>query len=386
MRRRDIDDWSLARQMATRPDEPLFYRLQELYTYTMLDAHLQSQVLLRKSRVLGSAYELCSASGDIDEEASAALRRQPLVRQLIDYCLDSIYFGHSLVELLPQKDGTVQTILIDRRHVNPVGGIAQYDMASPEGISYRQTREYGRTLLEFVSPQPLGLLDMAVPHVLYKRFAQACWSEYCEICGIPIRYIKTNTQDPDLRQRYQQVLANQGSNLNALIDTDDEIGFITGNASDGSGYQNLIRLCTNEISLLISGAVLGQDTEFGSNSKEQTSAELSAQIVESDIYLVEQAMNATVLPALVLLGLVPQGLRFQFAQQEDTAQLFSQTMQAAAYFDIDPEWMRQKFGIEVTGPRQMGMGTLSLSGQSSLNNQSNLNNQSTQTSPYDPFF
>lgn len=382
MRRRDIDDWSLARQMATRPDEPIFYRLQELYSYVMLDAHLQSQVQLRKSRVLGSAYELATDKGDINEEASAALRSQPLVRQLIDYCLDSVYYGHSLVELQPQRGGTVQAVLIDRRHINPIGGIAQYDMASPEGILYRETREYGRTLLEFVSQQPLGLLDMAVPHVLYKRFAQACWSEYCEICGIPIRYIKTNTQDAELRERYEQVLANQGSNMNALIDTDDEIGFITGNSSDGSGYQNLIRLCTNEISLLVSGAVLGQDTEFGSNSKEQTSAELSAQIIESDIYLVEQAMNTTVLPALVALGIVPQGFRFQFSQQEDTSQLFSQAMQAAAYFDIDPEWMRQKFGIEVTGPRTMGMGSLSRNTQNNLITPNN----PIAPSPYDPFF
>ena len=31
-------------------------------------------------------------------------------------------------------------------------------------------------------------------------------------------------------------------------------------------------------------------------------------------------------------------------------------MQAAQYFDIDPEWVKEKFGIEVIGPRTIGGG------------------------------
>ena len=58
----------------------------------------------------------------------------------------------------------------------------------------------------------------------------------------------------------------------------------------------------------------------------------------------------------------------------------SETIQAAAFFDIDPKWMRQKFGIEVTGPRSMGGVGLSMSGRSSLSNPNN------PSDPYDPFF
>ena len=71
---------------------------------------------------------------------------------------------------------------------------------------------------------------------------------------------------------------------------------------------------------------------------------------------VEVAMNTVVLPALVALGLVPAGRRFKFQEQEDATQLFNQTMQAAQYFDIDPEWVKEKFGIEVTGPKSYGGG------------------------------
>ena len=104
------------------------------------------------------------------------------------------------------------------------------------------------------------MLDKAVPHALFKRFAQSCWSEFCEVCGMPPRVIKTNTQDPELRNQYLQMLSNYGSGANGVIDIDDEMLFVATNASNGEPYENLIRLCSNEISLLINGAVLGQDT------------------------------------------------------------------------------------------------------------------------------
>ncbi len=155
------------------------------------------------------------------------------------------------------------------------------------------------------------------------------------------------------------MLRNVGSGANYVIDTDDEIGFADTNSSNGETYQGLIRLCTNELSLLINGAVLGQDTEFGSNSKEKTSAHLNSQIVLSDMVLVENTMTNTVLPALANLGIVPQGLRFKYSEQEDTSELFQQTIQAAAFFDIDPAWVKDRFGIEVTGLRSMASEQLS---------------------------
>jgi hypothetical protein len=132
-------------------------------------------------------------------------------------------------------------------------------------------------------------------------------------------------------------------------------------------YRELIHLCTNELSLLINGAVLGQDTVNGSNAKEKTSSELSDNLSYADRVLVEQAFTNTVLPALARLGVVPEGLKLTFTAYEDTNALFEQTMQAAQYFDIDPEWVRQKFGIEVTGLRSFGNAALK------------------QNSPYDPF-
>lgn len=351
--RHDIESWRAAKLAATRTTDPRFARLQELYSHCMCDAHLSSQIQLRRSQTLAARFELVDSHGSIHEQATDAAQVSPVMGALIGHCIDSLFYGYSLVEIIPSRKGAEPACtLIDRRHVEPLAGRLLFDQHGSDGIDYRSLREYGSTVLEFIAPEGvIGLLDKAVPHVLYKRFAQACWSEYCEICGIPIRYIKSNTQDPDLRERYISMLQNQGSNLNALIDTDDEIGFISANSSNGDAYQQLIRLCTNELSLLISGAVMGQDTEFGSRGKEQASADLASLIAASDRLFVEQNMNRCVLPALAAMGVVPQGLAFRFATGEDLDTLFEQTMRAAQFFDVDPEWVKKKFGIEVTGLR-----------------------------------
>lgn len=348
--RRDIEDWHKALQLATRTDNPRFYLLQELYGYIVSDAHLSSQLQLRSSMSLNADYALHSQDGTIDEKATQQLIGSGTVRPLMQACLDSIFYGYTVAELAP--DGSVTTV--DRRHLDPTAGLLLIQQGDHDGIQYRLLPDYGRSILEFRSAG-LGILNQAVPHVLYKRFAQACWSEFCEVCGMPPRYIKTNTQDPELRERYRNMLSQMGTNANCLLDSDDELGFATVNASNGEPYQNLIRLCSDELSLLINGAVLGQDTKNGSNAKEQTSAELSYEVVLADHTMIEEAFNRQVLPALARLGLIPDGRRFAFKPQEDIKQLFDQTMRAAQYFEIDPEWVKAKFGIEVTGPRQMGM-------------------------------
>lgn len=363
--RKDIGDWTAAKSAALREEQPRYDRLMELYDYIMDDAHLSSQVQLRKSMPLGSEWELYDPeSGDIDEESSKRAANLPAVRQLINHILDSQFYGYSLVELQPHPGSAdpLEVKLIDRRHIDPVGGVVLIDTSDSSGISYRELKEYGKYLLEFRG-EGLGLLDKAVPHVLFKRFAQACWSEFCEVCGMPPRVIKTNTQDPELRAAYRNMLAEMGSGANGIIDTDDEMQFVNTNASNGEAYENLIRVCSNELSLLVNGAVLGQDTRYGSNSKEQTSADLNSKLIKADFDRVESAMNTQVLPALVALGYVRAGLFFRYRQQEDTAELFEQTMRAAAYFEIDPEWVREKFGIQVTGVKSPeGPGSLRAEG------------------------
>lgn len=341
-RRKDIADYQAAINQ-TLSQQPRWIKLQELYNSLMLDAHLTSQIELRRNKTLCQTFAL--RSGDKDIELSAELRN--LIYSAIGHVLDSVMYGYSLVELDPS---TLSLTLLDRRNIDPKNKLLYLNPLYGESLDYTTLREYNSTLFDFVS-SPLGLLSKAAPHVLFKRFAQSCWSEYCEIYGMPPRYIKTNTNDKELVEYYRDMLANIGSGASYVLDLDDDMGFASVTATGGDVYERLISLCKEELSLLICGAQVGQDTTYGSNAKEQSSQELLTSVVEQDQEFVQNCLNTKLLPALSALNLLPQDAVFSYPQQEDTNKLFDKTIKAAAYFDIDPKWFKNKFGIEVTAAK-----------------------------------
>lgn len=102
------------------------------------------------------------------------------------------------------------------------------------------------------------------------------------------------------------------------------------------------------MSLLISGAIIGQDTEHGNRSKEQASQTVLYDLVKSDLEMAETMWNNIIIPSLVRIGWLPSGLTFEFNSEEDIEQLFEFTAGLLPYKEIDNEWIKDKFGVEVT--------------------------------------
>ena len=74
----------------------------------------------------------------------------------------------------------------------------------------------------------------------------------------------------------------------------------------------------------------------------------------------EQHWNTTVIPGLVLLGIVSEGVSFGFDPTEDLTELWKMTTEAAAFLEIDPTWVKTKFGIQVIGAKKTEPAKLSL--------------------------
>jgi phage gp29-like protein len=349
--RKDIEDWRQALAANDSDYCPRTYLLQDLYDNVTDDALLTSQIQNRQEPVMSRRYELVDAGGNVNEKATATLQGLPVVQDLIKAMLDSELYGYTLLELVPERAGSVSLSVIPRQNVVPVEGRFYPDIYGNSFVQYRDIREYGRTILEFYSGHR-GLLNKTVPHVLFKKFAQSCWSELCEIYGIPPRFLKTDTQDPEMLARAEQLLKEMGSAAAMVIDSNEELNFATGVSTSGEVYQNLINLCNNEISMVISGAIIGQDTAHGNYSKEQANQDIQQRLIESDSRMVEAYFNTIVLPALSHIGAVAaDNLRFRFCASEDLADLWDKTVAVMPYYDIDPKWIKEKFGVEVTAKR-----------------------------------
>ena len=351
--RQDIAKWKTALQQADNILYPRRVRLQYLYKDIMLDALLSSQINNRHLNTISSPF--CLSKGDTEDEQSTALLASfTWFPELVSHILTSQLYGTTLIEFVSQPDGTLSPVLLPRQNIVPNMAMLLLDETDTSGIPYREVREYDTWVLEFGDPLDYGLLNKAVPHILFKRFAQSCWSELCEIYGIPPRVMKTNTQDATMLNRAEQMMQQMGAAAWFVIDETEEFEFAKGTDTNGDVYSNLIHFCNNEISLLISGAVIGQDTKNGNYSKEQVNMEQLLRLVNADKRYVEAYMNTVVLPALYRIGLLPDGLRFAYRPQENIQELYTRTIGFLQYMEVDPEWVRQKFGIEVTAIKATG--------------------------------
>lgn len=348
--RKDISDLQYARRLAMAAENPKQYLLQDIYTAIADDTHLTSQINNRKEQTIAASFEMITPEKKIDEKMTDALQELPFLQDLFGHILDSEYYGYSLVEL-SVEDNTQKIELIPRRNVVTDFGRFYPDTSVDNFIEYREVGEYKRWLLEF-NAEHLGMLNKAVPHVLFKKFAQSCWSELCEIYGIPPRVMKTDTRDPAMLNNAEAMMRDVGAAAWFIIDTTETFEFANAVNTNGDVYANLINLCNNENSMLVSGAVVGQDTKNGNESKEKVSMQITERLVQADKRMLEMYMNLLVVPALSRIGWIPATTsKFKFAAAEDTDKLFEMTVKIMPHKKVSDEWIKEKFGIEVAGDR-----------------------------------
>ncbi len=349
--RADVLTWKSALAMAENTDNPKLYPYYNLVKDMLLDAHTTSQIKNRKLKTLSANFSIKKANGETHTELTSQLQKSVWFGDIIGYILDSEYFGYTLIEFNRGDDNSVEVALIPRQNVIPQKGIVLKDYTDDRGLDYMNASEYGTWLLDFGKSGDLGLINQAIPHILFSRFAQSCWSELCEIYGIPPRVMKTNTRDRQAIARAEKMMTDMGAAAWFIIDETEQFEWATnGVPATGEVYDGLINRCENSISLLISGAIIGQDTKYGSRGKEMSSQDILQDLVDADQTMVEQYMNDKVLPALYAIGVLPEeGLSLVYDQVEDLGELWTRTKEILPYKEVPDDWIKEKFGIEVIG-------------------------------------
>lgn len=352
--RQDIKSWNNALNMARLAEHPQNYALQLIYDECDLDGLITAQWNNRKNQIFSASFSLKNASGDVDEEQTKILKKHPLYRKLSNAALDSIMFGYNVGEFKFKKvagEMKLRFDLIPRYNVVPQTGMFYPEYGDPSKfIKYREIPEFGIWVLEFNS-ENLGLMNKLVPMALLTRFTEASWSELGEIYGIPPRVMKTNTQDATMLKRAEAMMRDMGSAAWFIIDETEEFEFAKGVSTNGDVYNNLLKHCGAKICNMISGGMIGQDTQNGARAKDEVSMEMLWLLVQSDMAMLEEEWNETIIPALVKHGVLPEGLSFEFDETEDIAQLWKFVQGLLPFFDIDPEWIKDKFGIEIIGAK-----------------------------------
>lgn len=351
----DIRQWNQALLLSENPDEPKNYAIQNIWTRVMDDGLLSSQIENRQTKMFSLDWNLKNEKGDIDEVQTTKLKDAGIYRKLTKHAANALYYGYSLVEIGKYKDiegvEQISVELIPRGNVIPQNGRFYPDVTEDKYINYREMREYGTFILEFLSEER-GTINKAVKHVLMKDFAQSCWAELCEIYGIPPRFLKTDTRDPAMLKRAENMMSDMGAAAWFIIDEHEEFQFADGINTKGDVYKELINLCNNEMSMLISGAIIGQDTVNGNRSKDESAQEVLWEKVMEDVVASQDYWNKIIIPALKRLGFLKGDIKLRHDIPEDLDELWKKVIAVMQYAEVDLEWVEEKFDIKIIGKRE----------------------------------
>jgi phage gp29-like protein len=353
-----VKQWKEAWMQTSSEDDPRNWPLQLIYQYdAMQDALLTSQLENRVNKSLKTEFSIKAKGkdGKKDDEQTERLANSMGFRTIFQEILETPFTGYSLMEMsvVMQEGGDMDlvTTVVPRTNVVPRSGKFYFDYTEDKFLNYREIPEFGSYILE-VNTGDVGKLNKAVPHILFKKFALSCWSELCEIFGIPPRVMKTDTQNTSMLNRAVNMMKDMGAAAWYIIDESEKMEWADGINTNGDVFNNLKNALNNEISMLISGAIIGQDTVNGNRSKDESAQKVLDELVVSDLKRAEMIINSVIIPALVSIGFLKGNIKFEFDQTEDLATLWTRTKDSMSEFDVDPEFIRSKFGVQVIGAKK----------------------------------
>lgn len=361
--RKDIADWRKAWQYAINVEQPNRQTLYDIYRDVEVDAHLSGCVKQREGFVLARSFKLVDAKGNEDEEAQHYFD-QGWFKQLCLLVLDSVYWGHSLIELgnvITDGDGCVcldGVTLIPRKHVIPEYGRVVVNIGDEwkTGIDYHKP-PFSDWLIEAGQPGDLGLYLKAALHTIPKKNMLAFWDAFGEIFGMPMRLAKTTSRDPKEQNRILSLLANAANKQSIVVDSETEVQFVESSRGDAYNvYDQRVDRANSELSKLIIGQTM--TIEDGSSlSQSQTHLEVFENLVEADRDMLRDVINNQLIPRLVRLGFPLKGLRFDWDYSIDYTpeqQIQYETMIADRY-DVDPQYFAEKYSMPVGERRNQSM-------------------------------
>lgn len=360
--RRDVEDWRRAWQLAINVESPSRNRLYDIYRDVAVDLHLSGCMQQRRGFVMSRSFKLVNDKGDEQPDALHYFDQQ-WFKQLLRLCHDSLFWGHSLVELgdlSHDGDGCLcydGVTLLPRKHVIPEYHrvVANVGDDWRSGIDYREN-PFSSWLIEAGQPDDLGLFLKAAPQTISKKHAMAFWDAFAEIFGMPMRVARTTTRDPKEWKRLEKMMYDAANNLSVVTGMETEIQFVESGKGDAYNVYNMrIDRANSELSKLVIGQTM--TIEDGSSlSQSQTHLQVFENLVEADRDMLRDIVNNQLIPRMIAHGFPVKGLRFEWDDAVDYTpeqQLAYETM-IADRFEVDGSYFADKYGLPV-GQRRNAM-------------------------------
>lgn len=332
-------------------------RLIDLYEACLeQDAHIRAVIETLESQILGDRYMLARINdkGKYVKDIQYTQKVQgSQFDKIIKGIVESKLFGYSLIEIMPHIDPhtgkLAQVNLIERRNVLP----DQHTVVKRQGIWLPNwninTTAYRQNYI-LVNSGTIGLFSATTPLILAKKFTVANYVNFSHTYGQPIIHGKTVSESNADRKRLANDIANAAQNKVVITGIEDEVDIKTFTMSNSEKiYTSLIEFANSEVSNLI----LGSESMAGATQSYVGSTKAHQDIFRERIEVyrryIENIMNEEIMPRLVAMGYVPQGLEFKYSNRiemnnEDRIKLYQLITDK---YEVSADEIEKEFGINV---------------------------------------
>jgi len=322
------EDWE-------RPDRTLLYKI---YNELVLDSTIKNSIDLRTQRVLSIPFQIVNNKGKRSNDKLQDIFTSYWFEKYLKYAMDSIFYGHSLIQIDGIKNNNVTDVtLIPRENVVPEFGLFKHsDYVEPtEGLDYMQPKIYKWLCEVYQSRRDLGILNATAPYQIAKKTAIISWSQFVEKFGEPTVIGRTNSNLESEKDQLKDFLNNMSLNSAAVLDKQTDIEFKETTRTDSFNvYKELIISMNNEINTVILG---GTEITSGGNGGSEARAKIhqaeSNHKTAADIKYIKNNINSVLIPKLQTLKLIPKNVKFEF--------IYDENLSMEQKIDIDKEIMKQ---------------------------------------------
>lgn len=320
------------------------------------DAHLAAVLATLESQIVGERYMLARQNdkGKYIKDIAATKKIQGTqFIKIIQGIVESKLYGYTVLEILPDidpKTGKLKEVnAIERRNVLP----DQKRIVRRQGIwnpgwDLESPQYYQNYIL--INSGTLGLFSATTPLILAKKFTLANYVNFSHTYGQPIIHGKTESDNAQDRKRLANDIASAAQNKVIVTGLADEVDIKTFTMSNSEKiFTGLMESVDREVSNLI----LGSESMAGAMQSYVGATNAHQDIFRDRVEVyreyIENVMNEEVIPRLVAMGYIEDGLEFKYSKRLEMSnkdQIDLYTFLTERY-EIAADEIEKVFGVTV---------------------------------------
>ena len=317
-----ITDWLNAIRSADVPwngkYQSSWVQLFDIFQNMSQDAHVQGAVNILVEGITSKEFFIANENGEKNDEATKLFKNEWFF-DFLEMVVNSGLWGFNLIQLrnIDFSDFSLEVEEINRKHVRPdLGGITK---ATYDSVAWREWDEkpYSDWTI-YIFRNVLGQFNACVRWWIYKTEVARFWAKYNQMYGTPPVIVQTAIKDVKRKDNAITMVKNFITSRWMVTDKEDEIvQFDTkGGANGQQFFENLIRLCDQQISKALLSATMTME-DGSSKSQAEVHEDTVNKSIKSYARLAQFSINKELIPRLQNFGFpLPKGAQFVWDNSE----------------------------------------------------------------------